>query len=332
MTLATTTDPYEALRPIMNRYGASCSARDFYWAVNQAYHTVEAQQYDELHEAMFLGLEPVWERLLARAATHPNAKLRVLDVGAGTGLVGGFLKVHLVDRVASLTMLDPCAAMLEQCRRRAELFSFPGEVRHGDIHALGDEERFEVITINSVLHHIVDLPGFFRCVRKLLTPRGWLLTAHDPRAEGTKDPELQARRRKARRARRHLGRSVWSRLTLLLRSAARRPAISPLAADTSDRLLAQGTIRQPMPMDSIYSVTDFHVPGQPGNVGKGIALEELKEWLPGVTLIEECTYQFHGIPWTNLTREEQQAEREWWATRDRHGELLASAWCREGDT
>lgn len=310
----------------MKRCGATCSARDFYWAVNQAYHTVEAEHYDELHETMFLGLEPVWHLLLDRAAAHPAPKLRVLDVGAGTGLVSGFVEMHLAERVASMTMLDPCMAMLDQCRRRAGLFSFPCEFRHGDIHALAEGERYDVITVNSVLHHIVELPAFFERVRRLLAPQGWLLTAQDPRAEALTDPLFHTRRAKWRRAQRRFSRAVWSRCRRLLQHALGRSPVSPLATQTSDRLLEQHLIRQPMPMTSIYAVTDFHVPGRPEAIGRGIALAAVGEWLKGLTLVEDRTYQFHGVPWTGLTVEAQELERAWWAARDSHGELMATAW------
>jgi ubiquinone/menaquinone biosynthesis C-methylase UbiE len=322
-------DPYEALRPLMNRYGATCSPRDFYWAVNQAYHTVEAHQYDKLHEAMFVGLEPVWHFLFSQAATHPSPKLRVLDVGAGTGLVGGFVEMHLASRVGSMTMLDPCEAMLGQCRRRAELFSFSCDFRHGDILELGPHEQFDLITVNSVLHHVVELPAFFARVRTLLAPQGWLLTAQDPRAQAASDSCLQARRKQWRQRHRRLARAVWSRCRQLVRRLLGPPHLSPLALETSHQLLQQQTIRQPMTMSSIYAVTDFHVPGQPGGLGKGLDLKAMAGWLPDFVLAASRTYQFHGVPWTGLGRGEQELESQWWAARDPHGELFASAWRRD---
>jgi SAM-dependent methyltransferase len=243
-------------------------------------------------------------------------------------LVGGFVEMYLAGRVAVMTMLDPCSAMLDKCRRRAELFSFPCEFRSGDIHSLPETDRFDVITINSVLHHIVELPAFFARLEQHLTPQGWLLLAHDPRAEALLDPEFQARRRQWRKAGRDLCRSAWTRLRRLVRGTLGHPEMSPLAVETSTRLLEKRAIRRPMPMASIYSVTDFHVPGQPGSFGKGIALAKLKEWLSGLTLSESFTYQYHGAPWASLNREQQAREREWWAARDPHGELMASAWQR----
>jgi ubiquinone/menaquinone biosynthesis C-methylase UbiE len=322
-------DLYEALRPLMRRYGATCSAQEFHWAVTQAYETAEAPRRDVQHESLFPGLEPVWHELLARAATHPKEKLRVLDVGAGTGLVGTFMEMHLPGRVASLTMLDPCAAMLEKCRRRAELFSFPCEYRQGDVGELAEEERFDVITINSVLHHTVELPAFFARVRTLLSPHGWFLAADDRRADAVDDLELRTRHQAWCAARRDFGQEGWARLCHFVRDTMGLPDHSPVAWETSNLLLERQIIRRPMPMASIVEVTNFNVPYGRGGVHRGISLAHMKEWLPGLSSVANYTYQHFGAPWSSLSRAEQEQEENWWAARDPHGELLASAWYRE---
>jgi len=237
--------------------------------------------------------------------------------------------MHLPDRVAAMTMLDPCAAMLEKCRARADLFSFPCAFRQGDVNELAEEERFDVITINSVLHHIVELPAFFARVRTLLAPQGLFLAAHDPRAEAVADDCLQNRRIYWRAARRNICQSAWTRVQQLVRRAVGRQHPSPLALETSSRLLEQQAIRRPMTMASIYAVTDFHVPGQPGSMGEGISLGQMKDWLAGLSYRTDYTYQYHGVPWTSLSRTEQEQEEQWWAARDPHGELFASAWRRD---
>lgn len=79
---------YEPLRPIMRAHGASCTPQEFYWAVNDAFHTVEAKTYDQIHAGMFGGSDPMWTRLLKCVS---GTGWVVLDVGAGTGLVGEHL-------------------------------------------------------------------------------------------------------------------------------------------------------------------------------------------------------------------------------------------------
>jgi ubiquinone/menaquinone biosynthesis C-methylase UbiE len=239
------------------------------------------------------------------------------------------MEMHLAGRVASLTMLDPCAAMLEKCRRRGELFSFPCEYRQGDVGELAEDEHFDVITINSVLHHIVDLPAFFARVRTLLRPQGWFLAADDRRAGVEEDAEFQTRHQAWRAARPDFGEATWTRFCHRVRETVGLPDVSPLAWETSSLLLEQQTIRRPMTMASIVAVTNFHVPCGPAGVQRGISLAQMNEWLAGVAFVTNYTYQHFGVPWTSLSRSEQEQEEGWWAARDPHGELLASAWCRE---
>jgi len=79
---------------------------------------------------------------------------------------------------------------------------------------------------------------------------------------------------------------------------------------------------------SIWAVTDFNVPGQPGNFGAGIDLADLKTWLAGCELEDYFTYQFWGIAFNQLDPQETEAERKWLEQSDLHGELFAAAWVK----
>jgi hypothetical protein len=140
---------------------------------------------------------------------------------------------------------------------------------------------------------------------------------------------LRSRHSDWRASRRNLYQSAWMRFQQVVRRVVGRSSHSPLALETSNRLLEQQAIRRPMSMASIYAVTDFHVPGQPDNLGRGISLAQMKDWLGGVAFQADYTYQYHGVPWTSLNRVEQEQEEQWWTARDPHGELLASAWRRD---
>lgn len=326
---ARSSELYQPLASIGRRFGSVCSPREFYWAVNDAYHTAEAAQYDELHSDMFMSLEPVWRRALGHVPQ--SQKLRVLDVGAGTGLVGILLDRLVPNQIASLTLLDPCAAMLERSRQRAAQWRFRVDCVQGSIEAALEMEPFDVITVNSVLHHIVELEAFCGGVDRLLVHGGVLLTAQDPRSDAPGDPVL-AERRVAAAARRAASwpkrcRSVIGRFG---RKIFNRPHIAPLAMQCSLPLLQQGLITRPMDLNSIWAVTDFHVPDQPGSAGRGIARSDLQRWLPCFTLQDFSTYQFQGLPWSSLTQEERQQEDRWWRVRDPHGELFQSVWRKAG--
>ena len=90
-------DVYQPLQALMKQYGAEGSPKEFYWAVNTAYHTAESAVYDQMHLDMFEELPPIWDWLANHLPTEP-ARLGFLDVGCGTGQVGMNLERICPDR------------------------------------------------------------------------------------------------------------------------------------------------------------------------------------------------------------------------------------------
>lgn len=320
-------DPYSPLCAIMSRFGATCSPKEFYWAVNEAYHRYEAPRYDQLHKSMYLEQEPVWKRLINHLPPD-GQKLRFLDIGCGTGLVEHFLSNMCPDRVGQAVLLDPSEAMLQVVRNKSNQWRFGCEFVHGDLGALGVDQLFDVITVNSVLHHVVELEAFCARLQSLLRPGGTLLTAQDP--------NKGRRRRFAGRNTPLHGDAGYRSATPVVVARNRRgaqafgtrSAAHRVERATSDPLLKKGIIRSSMDELSIYAVTDFHVPNQSQSLGHGISVDVLASWMPDLRRLDWFTYSFFGVPWIRLSESQQRQERKWFATGDTHGFTFASAWRR----
>lgn len=319
---------YDALIAIMDAYGGSGTPEAFFYEVSDAYHTVEAPLYDSLHKGMFVGGEPMWERLLSRVQ---GDGLAVVDIGAGTGLVGQMLAKYGAARVESLTIVEPNAAMLREARRRAREWPFRSECIQAGIESCRGRD-FDVVTVSSVLHHVPDLAGFCSKLAGMVRAGGCLLQMQDPVATRNAD-EVLAERRSDAAARRgasastiswRTGRRAIARVARMLGFRRR----DPLAHSVNSILLGKGCIRRPMPIEVIWAVTDFHVPEQPFGIGAGISADELTRHLAPLERVDVFTYEFHGLPWTGLTMEEQELERRWWAEGDIHGAVFGSAWLR----
>lgn len=323
-----TPNPYEPLALLMERFGADCTPEEFYWAVNEAFHAAEARSYDSIHGDMHERVRPVWKRLFETLPPTPR-RLRFLDIGCGTGLVGALVAEMCPGRVEEMHLLDPSAAMLEVVKEKALGWPFSAIPHQGDVFTIADDAQYDVVTMNSVLHHIVDLPTFLARIEKVLRLSGRLLTAQDPRAGADLDTVFRLRNRAA--TKRHqsqvspfqkLRRVVGPRIKGVL--GIKRHG--PVTATTNRSLLEKAVIKVPMDARSIWAVTDFHVPNQPGNYGKGINASDCQHWMPLLVLESQWTYDFHGVPWTSLSPEERRQEADWWAADDPHGRELALAW------
>jgi ubiquinone/menaquinone biosynthesis C-methylase UbiE len=99
-----------------------------------------------------------------------DASMRVIDIGAGTGLLG----LALADEVAGVVLAEPSAGMLEVARQKlsmagpgnvtAERFDLPGAPPQG--------APFDLAVSLLVLHHVEDTTAALRSIRDLLAADG----------------------------------------------------------------------------------------------------------------------------------------------------------------
>lgn len=116
---------------------------------------------------------------------------RLVDVGAGTGLLG----LALADDVGAVVLSDPSSGMIEVATEKLAAAGLRSvrAVRHDLLAGPPDGERFDVAVSLLVLHHIEDTQAALAAIRDLLVPGGWLALAdldtedgsfHSAEAEG----------------------------------------------------------------------------------------------------------------------------------------------------
>jgi len=330
------------------------SPREFYWEVNRAYHTAEAPVYEQLHLDMVRELPDKWSRLASTLARGPRS-LRWLDVGCGTGLVGSILHGLIGHRICEAVLLDPSPQMVAQCKPRAGLWGFRTHLVVGTIDTLAARPTFDLITVSSVLHHVVELDRFCQDVSRMLRPGGYLITCQDPRSTSSSDLVLKIRTVLARypdriHALRYrtIGRLPRAyglgRLVRRLRPR-REPTILPRSTHvsqppseervgvgdlvirmTNDELLRKKVVGRTLSPQEVWAVTDFHLPGQPGQFGAGIDLGFLARHLDPLHLDEYFTYDFFGYVGQPIPPRLAAAEDALFQRSDRHGVQFASRW------
>ena len=118
-----------------------------------------------------------------RGALDLSGTERMIDVGAGTGLLG----LALVDDVASVTLADPSAGMIEVANEKLAGGDLPKvhAVHHDLVADPPPAEPFDLAVSMLVLHHIEDTAAALAAVRRLLRPGGRIALSDLDTEDGT---------------------------------------------------------------------------------------------------------------------------------------------------
>ena len=153
-----------------------------------------AASYDALRRQLIPCFDDFYGIAVDLAAAAPGAAPRVLDLGAGTGLLAERVLRRLPG--ARVTLLDFSEAMLAHARARFAGSSAAVEIRVGD-HATADlGGPWDAIVSALSIHHLPDgeKRRLFARAFAALAPGGVFVNADNVTAE---DPAVQARDRAA---------------------------------------------------------------------------------------------------------------------------------------
>jgi ubiquinone/menaquinone biosynthesis C-methylase UbiE len=114
---------------------------------------------------------------------RPTPETRVLEYGAGTGLLSFALKPY----VGQITMADISTGMLEQIDKKITA-SGMRDLRSMRLDLTKDpvpKERYDLVCLQMILHHILDIDGILRSLHHILVPGGVLAVADLDTEDGT---------------------------------------------------------------------------------------------------------------------------------------------------
>jgi ubiquinone/menaquinone biosynthesis C-methylase UbiE len=112
---------------------------------------------------------------------------RVLDCGAGTGL----LTLNLLPHVAEICATDSSTVMLEQLRKKLAVVgirnvtALPWDAEAEPC----PESGFDLVCSSMVLHHLRDVPAALKRMADALRPGGWLAVADLEAEDGSFHPD-----------------------------------------------------------------------------------------------------------------------------------------------
>lgn len=326
---------FDTILPLIKKTGSSLSPPDFHHIVNVTFHDIEAQHYDAIHASMWESLQEqialLADDALAAIGSGKQA-LKLLDIGCGTGLsTQMLLKTKLGERITDVTLLDTSSKMLAQAKMKSANWNKNVTLHNSDVASL--DEKFDVIIVSSVLHHIPDLEQFLNTIDRIQSSGGIFIHLQDPNGDYKDDPEYLARistyeKENAKPDSKGIAdlvpKSVRKNINRLL---GRKTYIDHV----NDNLIACNAIINRMTADEIWSVTDIHVENLPFSTGKGISVKFLTDKLRNYSLVNMRSYGFFGGLKSELSAKYQTMEQKLIEQNDHKGRNVSGVWLKTSE-
>ena len=324
---------FKKLEPLLKKSGSSLSVESFQERINIVFHDIEAAHYDAMHADMWGSLQEQINLLVSDIVKSdkliPN-NMRLLDIGAGTGLSSQILlNSEIGEFITEVTLLDTSSKMLEIAESKAKTWGKDIKIVNGSVSDL--KEKFDVIIICSVLHHIPDLDVFLSQMDDVLKSGGILIHLQDPNGDFLKDSlylgrvaslkESQLKSPKKRSF--QLIPKSWKKY--INRKIGRESYIDEI----NYILLNEKTIRKRLTADEIWSVTDIHVESDLNKDRTGILFTYLKSQLSGYILINRRSYGFFGLLKSDLSGAFLEEETKYIENNELNGRNLSCLWIKK---
>ncbi|KIL99245.1 tRNA (uridine-5-oxyacetic acid methyl ester) 34 synthase [Paramagnetospirillum magnetotacticum MS-1] len=149
-----------------------------------------AQSYDGLRRQLVPCFDDFYGATLDLVSEFAPGRARILDLGAGTGLLSALVAERLPD--AHLVLTDLAEAMLDKARARFARHSAPVEFRVMSHLDLAEEGGYDVVMSALSIHHLEDdgKQAVYAAMARATRPGGLVVNA-DQVAGDT--PEMEAR-------------------------------------------------------------------------------------------------------------------------------------------
>ncbi|QFR39032.1 class I SAM-dependent methyltransferase [Candidatus Gracilibacteria bacterium 28_42_T64] len=156
--------------------------KDIVSITNEVFHDFENATYDDIHPEIFNKEEESILKLISFINKDSFKKFDILDIGTGTGFIPMCLEKNNL-KFKSFTCfdgskkkLDIVNSKLKDIGTSSKYYSkkFPEDLEEVNSH------KYDLITINSVLHHMVDYKEVLNGLSSNVKKGGFLLINHEP--------------------------------------------------------------------------------------------------------------------------------------------------------
>ena len=253
-------------------------------AVNRIFHEEEASLYDKKH-AEILKEAKQWKSVLdGLNIKNKWVNMRMVDMGTGTGFVPLILSEY-VDASNIIICTDISLKMLETARGKLKMLSSKLHFINCDLELLPFKNHsVNVITMNSVLHHLPNYGKALREMDRILKSKGFILIVHEPNRLFFKNNLFLKIYEKSL--------NISRKIQILIRKRN-----SELYQNVNKRIVREGLIKEPMGSQKIQQIVDIYSPtaGESIDATKGFIINDLvKEYFVSYNIINYMTYDHLG--------------------------------------
>jgi ubiquinone/menaquinone biosynthesis C-methylase UbiE len=159
-------------------------------AVNEIYHDIESEVYRNRHPEIYREEMLKWEDLGRKYFVRPHP-ITVLDIGTGVGFVPAIIAKYLKPEDL-LICSDISEKMLEVARDNLSHYGGVGKqfIKADALEVARHCSEVDIITMNSVLHHLPDYEKVLLSLGKALRPNGYFMIMHERNRRFGSNPSL----------------------------------------------------------------------------------------------------------------------------------------------
>jgi 2-polyprenyl-3-methyl-5-hydroxy-6-metoxy-1,4-benzoquinol methylase len=262
-------------------------SQKFISIISNYFHDEESKSYDNSHDEIFSAelLKCLGEVFILLKKNLPGRKLKVLDVGAGTG----FLSTLIYDNIeiSELHCLEPSSKMLHvlknKMKQKENIFYHNCTIEELEVF------DFDLIVSNSVLHHIPNVTDFLNTIDSRLKGGGYYLVSHEPNFEFYSNKARVRLNQKIRLIER-----IFHRIKHLFITKHETKREKSIENTVNDLLISEGLIDKPLHPFAIRKLIDIHIPivGSSFVWGRdGFSPSSIINVLIGYSIIYFCSYE-----------------------------------------
>jgi len=149
---------------------------------NELHFNLTGKDYEHSTDEILILEPPRWKSMIEKLIpVMPVKKRTILDVGSGNGFVATVLCPHLSEK-DEFICLDVSSKMLDECRLNLNNKGFNCKLAYRQYDGTRlpfENESIDIITLNSVLHHIFNHDIFLKEAGRALKKGGYLIIGHE---------------------------------------------------------------------------------------------------------------------------------------------------------